>query len=236
MGQILMTVRAIDWTEGNVGHVHVLLDGGSCRIDWGDGTDLPYKPEGQDLHAQHTYSGKSEEEEATCVIRIYSDDENIIGIYAGCGNMRVKDIDISGCQTLKFFSASLWVDYFDLKTNPGITRINIDGDSCGIADFSNSLELKELSISYNYEYRLLDLSKCDKLEKLELTSILEGFRIKLPTHCLLKEFIYDESFEYWFPKRTLNKIARIVKQNGGKILRTTRTERLLRKSENNGQM
>ena len=53
---------------------------------------------------------------------------------------------------------------------------------------------------------------------------------------LLKEFIYDESFEYWFPKRTLNKIARIVKQNGGKILRTTRTERLLRKSENNGQM
>ena len=170
------------------------------------------------------------------VIRIYSDDENIIGIYVGCGNMRVKDIDISGCQTLKFFSASLWVDYFDLKTNPGITRINIDGDSCGIADFSNSLELKELSISYNYEYRLLDLSKCDKLEKLELTSILEGFRIKLPTHCLLKEFIYDESFEYWFPKRTLNKIARIVKQNGGKILRTTRTERLLRKSENNGQM
>lgn len=35
MGQILMTVRAIDWTEGNVGHVHVLLDGGRnlCHKD-----------------------------------------------------------------------------------------------------------------------------------------------------------------------------------------------------------
>ncbi len=223
--------------ETNVGEVRAILDGGSCRIDWGDGTDLPYKPEGQDLHAQHTYPEKSEKEEATFVIRIYSDEENIIGIYAECGDIKVKDIDISGCQSLRYFaSLEVSTEHFDLRTNPGITRIDIDGDSCGIADFSSSLELKELSISYNYEYRLLDLSKCDKLEKLELTSILEGFRIKLPTHCLLKEFIYDESFEYWFPKRTLNKIARIVKQNGGKILRTTRTERLLRKSENNVQL
>ena len=37
MGQIIMTVEAINWTEGNVGHVHVCLNGGSCRIDWGDG-------------------------------------------------------------------------------------------------------------------------------------------------------------------------------------------------------
>ncbi len=37
MGQIIMTVKAIDWTEGNVGHVGVCLNGGSCRIDWGNG-------------------------------------------------------------------------------------------------------------------------------------------------------------------------------------------------------
>ena len=68
------------------------------------------------------------------VIRIYSDEENIIGIYAGCGDMMVKDIDISGCQTLKYFNASFWVDYFDLRTNPGITKVDITGGSCGIAD------------------------------------------------------------------------------------------------------
>lgn len=33
MNQIVMAVQTIDWTEGNVGHVHVLLDDGSCRID-----------------------------------------------------------------------------------------------------------------------------------------------------------------------------------------------------------
>lgn len=123
MGQIIMTVETSS-CETNVGEVRAILDGGSCRIDWGDGTDLPYKPEGQDLHAQHTYPEKSEKEEATFVIKIYSDEENIIGIYAGCGDMRVKDIDISGCQTLKYFSASFYCDNFDLKTNPGITLLN----------------------------------------------------------------------------------------------------------------
>lgn len=37
MGTIRMTVKAIDWTEGDVGHISVALRGGSCRIDWGDG-------------------------------------------------------------------------------------------------------------------------------------------------------------------------------------------------------
>lgn len=37
MGTIRMTVKAIDWTQGDVGHVSVALRGGSCRIDWGDG-------------------------------------------------------------------------------------------------------------------------------------------------------------------------------------------------------
>lgn len=32
MNHIEMAVQAIDWTEGNVGHVHVLLDDGNCRI------------------------------------------------------------------------------------------------------------------------------------------------------------------------------------------------------------
>ena len=48
--------------------------------------------------------------------------------------MRVKDIDISGCQTLKYFNASFGVDYFDLRINPGITKVDITGDSCGIVD------------------------------------------------------------------------------------------------------
>lgn len=35
MNQITMKVKAIDWSYGNIGAVWVLLDGGSCHIDWG---------------------------------------------------------------------------------------------------------------------------------------------------------------------------------------------------------
>ena len=36
MNQIILKVKAIDWTCGNIGYVWLLLDGGSCHIDWGD--------------------------------------------------------------------------------------------------------------------------------------------------------------------------------------------------------
>lgn len=34
---IRMTLRAINWTEGEVGHVHLRMRPGECRVDWGDG-------------------------------------------------------------------------------------------------------------------------------------------------------------------------------------------------------
>lgn len=30
-----MTLRAINWTEGEVGHVHLRMRPGECRVDWG---------------------------------------------------------------------------------------------------------------------------------------------------------------------------------------------------------
>ena len=32
-----MTLRAINWTEGEVGHIHLRMRPGECRVDWGDG-------------------------------------------------------------------------------------------------------------------------------------------------------------------------------------------------------
>ena len=40
MGTIRMTVKAIGWTQGDVGHVAVALRDGTCRIDWGDGRTI----------------------------------------------------------------------------------------------------------------------------------------------------------------------------------------------------
>lgn len=148
MNAIIMTVEASPDVV-NIGEVRAILNGGSCRIDWGDGTDLPYELEGQELHAQHTYPEKSEEEETTFVIKIYSDEENIIGIYAGCGDMTVKDIDISGCQSI------------DFSNSTGLEHLCICSGMGG-----------------EHKLQSLDLTKCERLQTLglifnpDLTSIM----------------------------------------------------------------
>ena len=223
MEAIIMTVEASPDVV-NIGEIRAILNGGSCRIDWGNGTDLPYEPEGQELHALHTYPEKSEE--AIFVIRIYSSEENIIGIYAGCGDMTVKDIDISGCQSLRYFaSLEASTEHFDLRANPEITKVDIQGDMCGISDFSNSLELRELSIDFSFacseSYQLfeLDLSKCSKLEKFKCTAILEPINVKLPKYFPLKEFVYDHLADWCFSRRQLEKIVKAIEHNNGRILR-----------------
>ena len=126
--------------------------------------------------------------------------------------MHVKDIDISGCKSLRYFaSLSASTEHFDLRTNPGITKVTLEGDFCGIADFSNSLELKELSIdccfacSESEQLCELDLSKCSKLKKLKYTAIMEPINVKLPKYFPLKEFAYDESADSCFSKGQLKK-------------------------------
>lgn len=223
MNQIIMRVRG--WSAGNVGEVRALLDGGSCHIDWGDGNNFVYKADGQELHVKHEYPEKDVETEINFVIRIYSDSDNIIGIYAECGDLMIEDIDISGCQSLRYFESLSACTEFDLRANPGITKVKLVGDYDGIADFSNSLELKELSISWCFAcsdaYQLfdLDLSKCTKLEKFKCFAILTPIRIKLPKYFPLKEFTYGESINSCFSRQQLKKIVKIIEHNNGKILK-----------------
>ena len=76
-----MKVRALDWTEGNVGHVHLRLDGGDCRVDWGDGHTAGLKVQGREwVTASHMYPESSRKDEDRFVIIIFSDSDNITGI------------------------------------------------------------------------------------------------------------------------------------------------------------
>ena len=227
-----MTVQAASYPEyGNIAGFRLMFNGGFCTVSWGDGTTTTHHAEGEEQHIRHTYQEEWLETGKTFVITISSDEDNITGISINdeFTYMNVKDIDISGCQSLRYFaSLSASTEHFDLRTNPGITKVNLQGDFCGIADFSNSLELKELSIdccfacSKSEQLFELDLSKCSKLEKLKCTAIMEPINVKLPKYFPLKEFAYDESADGCFSKGQLKKIVNIVEQNNGKILREER--------------
>lgn len=91
MGQIIITVKALNWSYGNIGEVRLLLNGGSCRIDWGDGhvssiSVPPYSKKPEWYGASHAYPASCMAAEERFNIYVSSgDDDNIIGIDAGSG-------------------------------------------------------------------------------------------------------------------------------------------------------
>lgn len=225
MGQIIMTVKAIDWTEGDVGHVGVYLNGGSCRIYWGDGCTQSLRTDKRNkqpewLGGMHVYPRSCKAVGERFNITITSDEDNIVGIWADSGDMDVDDIDIKSCQSLEYFKASYLIRHFDLTRNPGIKKIDLQGEACSIADFSNSTELTELYFGHTgggrYEDpKILDLTKCNKLEYLECLLAFRLTHIAISNQSALKEFVYDEHMP--LSEKSLAVIKRIIERNGGKI-------------------
>lgn len=220
MGQIIMTIRAINWIGGNCGCLGVYLNKGSCKIDWGDGcmSTILARTENEFTGASHLYARPSKKAGSQFDIIITSNsNNNVVGLIAGSGEMNVDNVDISGCQTLKYFSADWLISRFDLKTNPGIEKIHLSG-ACEIADFSGSTELRELKFTCNYKVSTLDLSKCDQLEYLDCSTAQDLTDIKIGNRCALKKIIYNDCTPLNY--RTLEILNRIVvDKNGGEIIK-----------------
>ena len=138
-----------------------------------------------------------------------------MGINADSGDMNVDDIDIRECQSIRYFNASHLISHFDLTGNPGIWQVDLAGEACAIADFSNSKELKTLYYRFASGGRKkLDLSKCDNLEFLEC-SYAHLEHIAISNRSALKNFVYDDLSP--LKAKSLEVIQRIVERNGGVI-------------------
>ena len=222
MGKIILRVQADSYSEyKTIADFRLMLNGGLCIVNWGDGTTTTHNAEGEEQHIRHTYPEECIETGKTFVITISSDEDNIVGIsvISESFNMDVKDIDISGCQSLLYFAAGR-IEHFDITANPGIRELELETEACWIADFSNSRELKKLSLNYAFLgapdddiLARIDLSKCCKLEILTCMFNLY-MEIVLPKHSALKEFVYSETV---FPRSSMRKIVRTIEQNKGRI-------------------
>lgn len=224
MNQIILKVKAIDWSCGNIGYVWILLDGGSCNIDWGDNHTSsirvpPYSKEPVWLGDAHAYPRSCMASADEYNIIISSANDNIIGIDADSGDMNVEDVDIKECQSIKYFKASHLISHFDLRTNPGIEKVYLEGEACGIADFSNSTELKELSFCHtggrSEKVKKLNLARCDKLEYLECRYAYDLTHIAISNRSALKKLVYNDNTP--LSEKSLEIIRRIITGNGGVI-------------------
>ena len=132
MGKISMTVQTNSHPEYEIiAGFRLMLNGGFCIVNWGDGTTTTHHAEGEGQHIRHTYPEECIETGKTFVITISSDEDNIVGIstISESANMHVKDIDISGCQSLLYFAAGR-IEHFDITANPGIRELELETEAC----------------------------------------------------------------------------------------------------------
>ena len=204
-----MTVKAIDWTEGDVGKVHVKLNRGSCRIDWGDGKSTSLFTYKEDwLSANHSYPPRCKITKEQFEITITSLEDNIVGFRASSGDMMVTDVDLRECQSLEYLCSSWLIEKLDVTTNPGIKEIDVRGDAADLIDLSRSSELERLICNYS-KRKSVNLSRCNKLTYLECVGNFHLKKLAISNNSMLKEVLLknteldNKSMKYL--KATLNR-------------------------------
>ena len=147
MGTIRMTVKAIAWTQGDVGHVAVALRDGICRIDWGDGRTSSVKSRISDesmIYADHVYPRGCKKSLDIFEISLTSDNDNLIGFYSGCIDMEILKLDLKECPELEKLILSGCVRDLTFRNNPNLKELDITGDAGVDMNFSNNSALTEL--------------------------------------------------------------------------------------------
>ena len=211
-----MTVKAIDWTQGDVGHVAVALRDGTCRIDWGDGRTSSVKSRISDesmIYADHVYPRGCKKSLDIFEISLTSDNDNLIGFYSGCFDMEILKLDLKGCPELEKLILSGCVRDVTFRNNPNLKELDINGDDGVDMNFSNNKNLEILKL-HSCDIRKLDISKCDKLWFLDCGySKLQ--EIAVSNNSALTELIFW--YECHLSQKSQYFINRTLERNDGKL-------------------
>ena len=211
---IRMTVRAINWTEGEVGHVHLRMRPGECRVDWGDGRSEVIRATTEDwYYVHHAYRESCKETEELFHISITASGDGLItGFVAGSGDMMVADVDLSGCPALEYLKADWLIERLDVTTNPGIKEMNLGGDAASLVDLSCSRDLEKLEVICS-KLKKLNLSRCDSLQELTLLCNLELVHVSVSNRSSLKYLkLIDTPL---LSEKCLEYLDRALERNGG---------------------
>ena len=217
MGTIKMTLRAIDWTMGEVGSVFVGLKDGNCRIDWGDGHTSSIKAHTRGIfpqHEAHVYASTCKKSGDTFQVTISSSENNIVFFNTGSIDMEILEVDISECPELERLEVTGRPPIIDTRFNGHLKDLKIE-DAHGIdLDLSQNHALEYLTL-YGYDNPRLDISKCDSLWYLHM-GISHVKEIAVSNRSSLKELIFWNN-ECPLTARSLKFINSTLERNNGTI-------------------
>lgn len=175
MAQITINIQTLDWTMGETVGLHLMLKKGSkARIAWGDGkvqvVTGKQKPASEKLawvEAGHAYPEKG----MYYTITICSEEEDAIIGFDGCGMFEVKTLDVilTECPNLRILGYSGYgEEKLDVSKNPLLEFIDFHEIRNEKLDFSANPLLEELHIEGAKDLVSLNLSKNDKLRRLDI--------------------------------------------------------------------
>lgn len=175
MAQITINIQTMDWTMGEAVGLHLMLKKGSkARIAWGDGkvqvVTGKQKPASEKLawvEAGHAYPEKG----VNYTITICSEEEDAIIGFNGCCMFEVKTLDVilTECPNLRILGYSGYgEEKLDVSKNPLLEFIDFSEIRNEKLDFSANPLLEELHIDGAKDLVFLNLSKNDKLRRLDI--------------------------------------------------------------------
>ena len=211
-----MTVKAIDWTQGDVGHVSVALRGGSCRIEWGDGHTSSIKAHPYEVlsqHVSHGYPSRCKKSGDVFEVVISSSGDNIMSFDTGCIDMAICEVDLSKCPELESLHLTGPVNKIDTRFNKSLKELSIHDAYEMILDLTQNQDLEQLEIR-GYDKERLDLSKCDKLWYLDCGSSRMK-EIAISNNSVLKEIIFWDHCP--LNERSMRFINKALTLNDGNI-------------------
>lgn len=212
MEYVTAYIHPLKWTEGNIFGMSFELEGEnpSMRIDWGDGKSNSFT--GKTISAMHKYP-KNDKQSFMATATATSG--TIVHAQPSGGDCYYGSADLSHAPSLR----SAYIESFkEVKlNNPLIERLTMRILLGSEYDLASCVNLRELILDCESDFRRLDLSMCHKLERLECWGFLsDNFtQIAVPNDTPLK---YVDIKGHHFTPQCLNALRRIVEKNGGTMI------------------
>ena len=212
MERIIVHVKPINWTEGDVYGMRLRLSEyvSSVKINWGDGKSDTYF--GKEIRAHHIYP---KDETLSFIVEAEITGGEIEYFSPSGGDCYHEYVDFSGAPSIKeIYCESFKKVKLDNRLLTKLTLRIMLGNEYDLTKVPN---LKELVFDCeNREIKCLDLSHCYKLEDLQCWCyITPKLKLILPNDAPLK---YIDISGHDFSKGCLDAIHRIIERNGGEIV------------------
>ena len=194
MARITMNIQTLDWTMGEtVGLYLMLKEDSKANIAWGDrkvqvltGKKEPASEKLAWQKAGHAYPEKG----AYYSITICAEDEEAIVGFNGCGMFEVKTFDVilAECPSLRYLGYSGYgEELLDVSNNPLLEAIDFHEIRNEKLDLSANPLLEELHIRGAKDLVSLNLSKNNRLRRLDIFMCQNLERLALSNQSVLNE-------------------------------------------------